>query len=119
MVSDSASWSVSICSEVEARPSKASTTSNGEEVRAAGMVAPSSSRPPPAGSSARNIDPRIVLTLIAARVSLPKSAASSTLKLTRTSSPASSTSSTLPTRTPAMRTSSLTLSPPASVNIAW
>ena len=119
MVSDSASWSVSICSEVDARPSKASTTSKGEEVRAAGMVPSSSSWPPPAGSRARNIEPRIVFTLIAARVSVPKPAASSTLKVTFTWPSSSSISLTLPTRTPAIRTSSLTLRPPASVNIAW
>ena len=119
VVSDSASWSVSIWSDVEARPSKASTTSNGEEVRSAGIVPSSSSWPPPAGSRARNIAPRIVFTLIAARVSEPNLAASSTLKLTLTWPSSSAISSTFPTRTPAIRTSSFFLRPPASVNIAW
>ena len=65
------------------------------------------------------MEPRIVLTLIAASVSWPNSASWSTRNVTRTWSPASSTSSTLPTRTPAIRTSSLALSPPASLNAAW
>ena len=37
VVSDSASWSVSICSDVSARPLKASTTSNGDWVRSTGI----------------------------------------------------------------------------------
>ena len=55
---------------------------------------------------------------MSARVSWPKSALSSTRKVTLTWSPSSSTFSTLPTRTPATRTSSLALSPPASLKAA-
>ncbi len=118
MFSEVASWSVSIFSEVSASPENASTTSYGEVVRLTGMVVPSSSWPPPAGSSERNMAPSSVFTLIAARESLPKSTPRWTLKVTLTWSPSSSTASTLPTRTPATRTSSLALSPPASLNAA-
>ena len=118
MVSDLASWSVSICSEVSARPANASTTSYGELVRSTGISAPSSIWPDPAGCSARNMAPSRVFTLIAAAVSAPKSASPSTRKVTFTWSPSSSTFSTLPTRTPAIRTSSLGLSPPASLKAA-
>ena len=87
-------------------------------MRSTGIVLPSSSWPSPSGSRARNIEPRIVLTLIWAPVSVPKRESVSTLKVTSTLSPASSTLSTLPTRTPAIRTSSLGLSPPASLKDA-
>ena len=118
VVRDSASWSVSIRSEVSASPEKASTTSYGELVRVTGISSPSGSWPEPAGARLRYIAPSRVLTLMSARVSLPKSAFSSTRKVTFTWSPSSSTFSTLPTRTPATRTSSLALSPPASVKAA-
>ena len=45
VVSDSAGWSVSICSDVSASPVNASTTSYGEEVRSTGISAPGSSWP--------------------------------------------------------------------------
>ncbi len=114
----SASWSVSIRSEVSASPLNASTTSYGAAVRSTGITAPSSSCPSPAGSRARNIAPRRVLTLIAAPVVDPKSTSFSTVNSTFTWSPSSPTDCTLPTRTPATRTSSLALSPPASVKAA-
>ena len=62
--------------------------------------------------------PRIVLTLIAAPVSVPKPESVLTRKVTFTSSSSRSTDWTLPTRTPATRTSSLALSPPASLKLA-
>ncbi len=118
VVRAAASWSVSIRSEVSASPEKAFTTSYGELVRSTGISAPSGSWPEPAGSRARNIAPSRVFTLMSARVSLPKAAGSSTRKVTLTWSPSSSTFSTLPTRTPATRTSSLALRPPASLKAA-
>lgn len=84
VVSDSASWSVSMAAEVSARPEKASTTSNGEVVRSTGISAPSASCPPPFGSRERNIAPSSVLTLMAAPVSSPNSESVLTRKLTRT-----------------------------------
>ncbi len=118
VVSDVASWSVSIRSDVSASPENASTTSYGELVRSTGISAPSSSWPAPAGSRERYMAPSSVLTLIAACVSSPNSESVSTRKVTLTWSPSSSTVSTLPTRTPAIRTSSLALSPPDSENAA-
>ena len=118
MVSEVASWSVSIRSEVFARPENASTTSYGELVRDTGISLPVASWPGPAGSSARNIAPSSVLTLIEARVSSPKPESESIRNATRTWFPSSSTFSTLPTRTPAMRTSSLAFRPPDSENAA-
>ena len=58
--------------------------------------------------------PSSVLTRIAAPVSVPNSESVLTWKVTCTWSPSSAMSSTLPTRTPAMRTSSSALRPPAS-----
>ena len=113
-----ASCPVSIRSDVRASPEKACTTSYGEDVRVVGISAPSGSCPGPAGSRERNIAPSRVLTLIAARVSVPKSAPSWIRKATFTWSPSSDTESTLPTRTPAMRTSSSAFSPPASLKSA-
>ena len=94
------------------------TTSYGELVRSTGISLPVSSWPAPAGSSARYIAPSSVLTRIEAPVSVPNSESVLTRKVTFTWSPSSSIVSTLPTRTPAMRTGSLGLSPPASENAA-
>ncbi len=55
---------------------------------------------------------------MAAPVSEPNCDSVSTRNPTRTWLPSSSMDSTLPTRTPAIRTSSLTLSPPASLKAA-
>ncbi len=118
MVSPFASWSVSIRSEVSARPENASTTSYGDWVRSTGISLSSSICPEPAGSSERYMAPSSVLILMAAAVSEPNSSPLSTRKATRTWSPASSTDSTLPTRTPAIRTSSSALSPPDSLKEA-
>ncbi len=62
--------------------------------------------------------PSRVLTRMAAAVSAPKPESVLILKPTLTSPSSSSIELTLPTRTPAMRTSSLTLRPPASQNEA-
>ena len=68
VLSELASWSVSMRSDREARPLNAWTTSYGEVVRDAGISEPSSIWPPPLGSSERYIAPSSVLTLIAAEV---------------------------------------------------
>ena len=91
---------------------------NGEAVRSTGMVLPSSSCPSPSGTSETYIAPRIVFTLIWAPLSVPNWESVLTWKPTFTESPSSSMVLTLPTRTPAMRTSSLTLRPPASLKEA-
>ena len=109
---------MSIRSEVWARPENACTTSYGEVVREVGISLPFGSCPEPAGSRERYIAPSRVFTLIAARVSVPKSAPLSMRKATLTWSPSRDTESTLPTRTPAMRTSSFALRPPASLKSA-
>ncbi len=68
VLSDSASWSVSMRSERSASPEKASTTSYGDVVRAIGISASSASWPPPSGCRERYIAPSRVFTLIAAAV---------------------------------------------------
>ena len=118
VVSEWASWSVSISSTVSARPENALTTSYGELVRSTGISLSGSSWPLPAGSSARYMAPSSVLTRIEAPVSVPNSESVLTRKDTFTWSPSSSIDSTLPTRTPAIRTGSFALSPPASENAA-
>ena len=119
VVSDSASWSVSICAEVEARPSNASTTSNGEEVRSAGMGAALVELAAAGRLERQEHRPEDRLDLDLGAGVAAEVGGVVDLEAHPHLSPSSSTSSTLPTRTPAMRTSSLTLSPPASVNIAW
>ena len=98
-------------------PSNASTTSNGDAVRASGITAPGSSASSPCGSSARYFEPSSVLISIEAEVRSPTQA-SVTVNVTSTRSPASSTSLDLPTLTPAMVTWSPDVSPAASLNSA-
>ena len=116
---ESASLSVSILSARSASPEKACTTSYADFVRETGIVEPFASWPEPSGFRARNIAPSRVLTLISAPVWVPNFEGVSTLNVTSTLLPSRSTPVTLPTRTPAMRTSSLGLMPPPSVNEAW
>ena len=72
----------------------------------------------PPGSRARYLAPSRVFIRMLAPVAVPKAAGSVTLKSTITRLPARSTLSTLPTFTPAMRTSSPLIRPPASLNAA-
>ena len=111
-----ASWPVSMSSVVVARSLNASTTSYAGVVRDSGI---SSVRSPlPAGSRARNFCPRMVLIRTVAEVREPRSVDRPTRKSTRTWLPSRSTAVTLPTLTPAIRTSSPALSPPASESAA-
>ena len=82
-----ASWSVSIRSEVSRAPRTPSRRRTASWCGRRGSRRPSSSWPRPAGSSARYIAPSSVLTLMSARVSVPKSAPFSMRKVTLTWSP--------------------------------
>ncbi|CAM5719071.1 hypothetical protein SALBM217S_01027 [Streptomyces griseoloalbus] len=81
------------------------------------MRLPGSCGRDPSGSTARYLSPSTVLTAMAAVVRSPIQA-SSTVKETFTSGPSSATPVTLPTLTPAMRTSSPSSRPAASVKSA-
>ena len=113
-----ANCSVSTLSLVVVRSLKAWTTSYAGVVRSSGISLPGRSCPDPFGCRARYFAPRIVLIRMAAPVLVPNFGSPLILKVTFTWSPSRSTSSTLPTLTPAMRTSSPGLSPPASENAA-
>ena len=71
-VKDFASWSVSICATVPPRSVKTATTSNAGAVRVSGISVTGLIVSSPAGSRARNFWPRIVRTLMAAAVLVPK-----------------------------------------------
>lgn len=82
-----------------------------------GMRLPGSCGREPSGSTARYLSPRTVLTAMAAVLRSPIQA-SSTSKDTFTLAPSSATPVTWPTFTPAMRTSSPSSRPAASVKSA-
>ena len=87
-------------------------------MRSTGIVVPSAIWPDPAGSMAKNMSPSSVLTFRSAREVGPNWESVLMRNPTWTLSPSSSMLSTAPTRTPAMRTSSPTLMPPASEKLA-
>ena len=110
---------MSISSAVSASPEKASTTSYGELVRSTGISDALLELSGAGRLEGQEHRPEQRLDLDRRRRSpSPNSESVLIRKVTLTWPSSSSTFSTLPTRTPAIRTSSLGLSPPASVKLA-